>query len=224
MAQPSEHLLLGPLVEQHGTLFGVAAAMPQVARLEGRGLAIAARFGGEVWLVRHYRRGGAVMSMLGDRYLRSAVPRPLQELCVSEAARARGIPTPQVKAGAWYTSGLFRRCDIATEYIPESHDLARAIFEKHHRDVAIKAAADLIRNIISNGLVHRDLNLKNVLIAGSHAYVIDLDRCEVVQRVAPDQAEPMRDRFFRSLAKWERKTGASLPPASKTILREAFGG
>lgn len=218
-----EQTLLEKLLAQHGTLFDAAASLPPIARLEGRGVALAAQFGGEVWLVRHYRRGGSVMSALNDRYMRVGAPRVVSELMVSEAARARGIATPQVKAGAWYDAGIFRRSDIATEYIADSHDLARAIFEKHNRGGSIGAVVTLIRSMIQNGLVHRDLNLKNILIAGPRAYVIDLDRCAIVDRITTAQAEGMRQRFFRSLAKWERKSGASLPPSSKALLRGAFG-
>lgn len=162
------------------------------------------------------------MTMLGDRYARIGAPRVLKELRASEAARSRGIATPTIKAGAWYDEVIFRRADIATSYIPDSADLADVLFgESSGYESGVEAAIILIRNIISGGLVHRDLNLKNILIA-DRAYVLDLDRCEVVERLTKSQTFAMHDRFFRSLRKWEAKTHKQMPSTVITALHEAF--
>jgi tRNA A-37 threonylcarbamoyl transferase component Bud32 len=174
-------------------------------------------------VVRHYHRGGAVMSVLADRYLRIGQPRVLRELQVNVDARARGIPTPEFKAGAWYGHGIFRRCDIATAYIPHARDLAAILFENAGaQNHGVAQAAQLLRLVIERGLVHRDLNLKNILVAPSGGYVIDLDRCAVVERLSPTAARAMRDRFFRSLAKWETKTGIAVAAGIKQTFAEAF--
>lgn len=215
--------LLTTLLQQHGTLYEAAARLPRVARLQGRDVNIVAEFAGTPWVVRHYRRGGSVMKALDDRYVRVGPARVLRELQVSEAARDRGIPTPEFMAGAWYNTGLFRRCDIATSYIPRASDLAQVIFEQTSaRGDAIARAAQLIRIIIKHGLLHRDLNLKNILLARSGGYIIDLDRCELVDRLTPAQVRAMRHRFFRSLAKWEKNTGVVVARSIKTTLSDAF--
>lgn len=161
------------------------------------------------------------MTMLGDRYARIGAPRVLKELRASEAARSRGIATPAIKAGAWYDEVIFRRADVATSYIPDSADLAAVLFGEHANGSGVEAAFVLIRNIISGGLVHRDLNLKNILIA-DRAYVLDLDRCEVVERLTKAQTFAMHDRFFRSLKKWEAKTHKKVPSTVITAFHEAF--
>ena len=74
------------------------------------------------------------------------------------------------------------------------------------------------------GLVHRDLNLKNILIAPDRAYILDLDRCKVEEGVAAAKAQVMRDRLLRSLEKWEGTSGRSAPPQVRARLSEAFGG
>lgn len=193
--------------------------------MSGRAVAIVAEFAGQSWVVRHYHRGGAVMRILGDRYVRIGEPRVWHELQVSQVARARGIPTPEFKAGAWYAHGIFRRSDIATAYIPESYDLAAILFAKGvAHNLGIVQVVQLIRLLIKRGLLHRDLNLKNILVAPSGAYVLDLDRCALVDRISAAQASGMRDRFFRSLGKWERKTGIAVAAGIKQTLDEAFRG
>jgi tRNA A-37 threonylcarbamoyl transferase component Bud32 len=215
--------MLTTLLRQHGTLYEAATQLPQVTRLQGRAVNVVADFGGTAWVVRHYRRGGSVMKALDDRYLRTGSARVLHELQVTEAARERGIPTPEFMAGAWYDHGIFRRCDIATAYIPRSSDLAQIIFEQATaRGDAILRAAQLIRIIIRLGLLHRDLNLKNLLLARSGAYIVDLDRCTLVDRLTPKQINAMRKRFFRSLAKWEKQTGVVVADSIKRTLAEAF--
>jgi serine/threonine protein kinase len=223
LAREAAVALLTTLLQQHGTLYEAAMRLPQVANLQGRAVNVVADFGGSAWVVRHYRRGGSVMKVLEDRYLRIGSARVLHELQVSEAARERGIPTPQFMAGAWYDHGIFRRCDIATSYIPRSSDLAQIIFEQATaRGDAVLRSAQLIRIIIKLGLLHRDLNLKNILIARSGAYIVDLDRCTLVDRLTPEQVHGMRKRFLRSLAKWEKHTGVVVADSIKRTLSEAF--
>ena len=88
---------------------------------------------------------------------------------------------------------------------------------------AILRAAQLIRIIIRLGLLHRDLNLKNILLARSGAYIVDLDRCTLVDQLTPAQVRAMRKRFLRSLAKWEKLTGVVVADSIKRTLAEAFG-
>ena len=205
-------------------MYDVACQLPRITELRGRGVAVAAEFGAETWVVRHYQRGGSVMTVLGDRYARFAPPRVLNELRTSEAARARGIATPEIKAGVWYNELWFRRVDVASIYIPASHDLAAVLFENVAMPDAIASTQELLRSVVRGGLLHRDLNLKNILLAPGRAYVLDLDRCAVVGGLSEAQIARMRERFFRSLAKWERRTGKAISKDTVAQLREAFRG
>ena len=83
---------------------------------------------GERWVVRHYHRGGAIASLLGDRYLRAGRPRPFRELRVGWAVEARGVPTPVHVGAAVYRSGIWYRGDLVTRYVPDSRDLAAVLF------------------------------------------------------------------------------------------------
>src|SRR5690606_30819678 len=115
-------------LETAGTLYGYAASLRDPVRLRGRGVGCGIEAPGGRWVVRRYRRGGLVARWLGDRYLRVGLPRPIRELIASAAARRRGVATPRVIAAAVYPAGIFYRADVITEYIPDSIDLAEALF------------------------------------------------------------------------------------------------
>lgn len=223
MARSADLALVDALVKQHGTLYEAALHLPRLGELQGRGLALVVELGGRVCVVRHFQRGGAVMKAVGDRYLRTT-NRALSELKASEAARARGVATPVVVAVAWYSEGIFRRFDIATSFIAGSRDLATDLFDPARSARAVHFTSALINKLLTAGLLHRDLNLKNVLIGRDRAYVLDLDRCRVLDRVTDAQRSAMRARFLRSLEKWEEKTGTPVSKETRRALSEAFGG
>lgn len=210
------------LLTRHSTLYDAARNAPDAKPIAGRGTAYAIRHDDDPWLVRHYHRGGAIAQLLNDRYARTG-NRALDELKVSAVARARGIPTPEVVAAICYPGRWFARFDIAVNFIDHSRDLAQLLFEE--RLVAaeeIAKAASLITTMVRGGLLHADLNLKNILLAPDRAYVLDLDRCRIVEDPTPHDANVMRRRFARSMEKWESKTGRIVSEAHHRTLEAAF--
>lgn len=215
-------------VETAGSLFGWASERPGARALVGRGTAYAVPApGGGHWVVRHYRRGGALARWLGDRYRRLGEPRPLAELRASVAARERGVPTPEVVALAVYPAGRFYRADIATQEVPAARDLAAVLWAEPaggvpERLAACAAAGRLLRLLGERGVVHRDLNVKNIMLEGDPAapgaWVLDLDGCRVVRRASWRQRRAMRERLRRSVRKWEKRTGRRLAEAERKLL------
>ena len=199
----------------------------------------------ERWVVRHYRRGGAIAApLLHDRYLRAGPTRPLTELRASGAARARGVPTPAVVAGVWYRTGPWYRADLVTELVP-GVTLARRLFgaeapslsgrEAHspsasevasqaEREAALEAAGRLVAMLCGAGVRHADLNATNVLLdGGAHApspWVVDLDRATIGRRHEASTASAMLGRLERSLSKLGTAFGRPLSPREWSALRE----
>jgi 3-deoxy-D-manno-octulosonic acid kinase len=222
-------------LERHGTLAAWAESVPEARRLTGRGtvLVVDAPAPGpdarSRWVVRHYLRGGAVAALLGDRYLDVGTPRPERELEASSAARARGVPTPAVVAGASYRAGGRRyTADLVTELVPDSMDLARVLFEApaaegnpleeapappSRRD-ALRASGRLLIRTAMAGVRHADLNARNVVLRqgddGVEAYLVDLDRGRIRATPRPSDARAMRERLARSLRKLGRAYGSPL--------------
>jgi 3-deoxy-D-manno-octulosonic acid kinase len=220
----SEALAQGLMLRQH------AAGQPQVRALEGRGPVYVVRGGGAEWVVRPYRRGGAVAGpLLGDRYLRLGPPRPLAEAQASQEARRRAIPTPAVVAGAVYPAGPFYRADLVTEYIPDSRDLAALLFQRppadpHERARGLREAGHLIGRMAKAGVEHPDLNAKNILLVGEKwaftAVLLDLDRCRVDQQLDPLSPLPMLRRLERSLGNLAARAGEPLSERDREVLRQ----
>jgi 3-deoxy-D-manno-octulosonic acid kinase len=222
-----------------GTLHGWASEQADRRELTGRGrvYSVPAPLPGpdrrERWVVRHYYRGGAVARLLTDRYLAVGPPRPLLEASAAGAARERGIPTPAAVAGAVYPAGAFYRADIVTEEIPQAADLAHVLFGSDptpaevEREAALTAAGRLVRTLEQAGLLHPDLNAKNIVLHpaedGPRAHLVDLDRCCARAAGVPAPAFPMRRRLERSLRKFQMRTGRGLGASEWAALRRGFG-
>ncbi|HEX6558679.1 MAG TPA: lipopolysaccharide kinase InaA family protein [Longimicrobiales bacterium] len=223
MARITSAPLVRGFLEQHGTLYEAAAASSADSALEGRAPVHLLMVDGESWVVRHYHRGGAVARLLHDRYLRTGGSRALRELSVSVAARARGIATPIVIAALEYPDGAFTRYDIATRFISDARDLVSILFGADAvTDALLDRVVDLIQQIVQRGMMHRDLNLKNILVSTERAWVIDLDRCELRATRRTADALAMQRRFMRSLEKWQHKLGRKLPHTQCVRLEQAF--
>jgi 3-deoxy-D-manno-octulosonic acid kinase len=217
------------IIALHGSLAAWASADPAAMELRGRGAAWRVRSEAGEWVVRHFRRGGAVARMLGDRYFRGREPRPLFELRASEAARARGVPTPRVVAAAWRVRGAFYRADLATEYVPDSADLADVTFEGRggaEPDAAWRAAGALLRVAFDAGVRHPDLNLRNILVstAGNRvqAWLLDLDRARV-EAPSASAERAMLARLRRSRRKLEKRSGRDVPATALAAFHDALG-
>jgi 3-deoxy-D-manno-octulosonic acid kinase len=183
----------------------------------------------ERWAVRHYRRGGAVASYLGDRYLAVGATRPEVEIRASVAARARGVRTPAVVAGAWYHAGPFYRADLVTELVPGATTLADALFSAPRGAAAersLAAAGRLARELGEAGIGHVDLNARNLLEGtdspAAGPWVVDLDRATIEGRTGIEAGRPMLARLERSLRKFGATSGRPLSGAEWAALRAGF--
>lgn len=215
------------------TLYDAARELSQ-GTMVGRGVVhvVAAPTGEDKrWAVRRYMRGGWIR-WLGDRYVRGGTPRPFQELAASMAALQRGVSTPPVICAAVYSRGIFYRGDLITEYISNSRDLASMLFgvspearreSSSHRIAIVAAAGDLIRKMALAGVLHPDVNAKNILIHGDpeapHAMLLDLDRCVISKVPASTSTAPVYRRLERSFLKWEGRTGLRMSEEERRALR-----
>jgi len=178
------------------------------------------------WIVRHYRRGGRVAPVVGDRYLRTGVPRPIGELVASAEARRRGIATPAVVAGAVYAAGPFYRADLVTEAIQGARTLGALVFTGDHDiEALLMLGGRLVGALEAAGVRHADLNASNIVMTlegGSpDAHVLDLDRCRILPPGRRSD-HAMRARLERSLRKYERAHDRALTHREWSALRSGY--
>ncbi len=183
------------------------------------------------WACRRYRRGGAAAPVLGDRYLASGESRPLVELRASVAARARGVRTPAVIAGATYRAGPFYRADLVTELVPDAPSLADLMFcpgPATDTEALLGSVGRLVRELGEARVFHRDLNAGNVVVPsgaeGEHPWVLDLDRCRILPLGGRSHGDGMRRRLERSLAKLGERHRRPLTALEWAALRAGYEG
>ena len=89
-------------------------------------------------------------------------------------------------AGVWYPDGAFYRADLVTELLPDAVSLADLLFSgpRNRDSVALLAETGrLIAFAGRNGILHADLNARNVVFSesekGRQGYLLDLDRAVV---------------------------------------------
>ena len=136
-----------------------------------------------------------------------------------------GIATPEVVGVVLYKSVLFQRMDLLTIQVPNSVDLVAFLAARptaHRRDAALAAVRDLLATCATHGLLHNDLNARNILLAnvgdGVRAYVLDVE--DVTW--APQRVEHVRAanhaRLARSLHKRVRMGDIEMTPQQVLTL------
>lgn len=225
-------------IEEAGSLHAWASSASERRLAGGRGPAWRVVLGGFPAAVRHYRRGGWMAPVLGDRYL-DAPPRPFRELAVSETLRGRGVATPRVLVAAATRAGIGYRADLATEWLGPGHDLAALLragtYPAAERHAALVAAGREVGRAHAAGLDHPDLQLGNLFLRPPpeawRAWLLDLDRARIRPAPSAARAEANLARLERSLAKavrqgriaWDREDARALLEGHRTGWADATG-
>ena len=211
------------VLEQHQTLYAWASAQAQPIALKGRAPVYVAPLPSEPSVdvvVRHAWHGGMFASITGDRFFRPS--RAPAELLQSSQLRHFHIPTPELLAYALYNTGLpWVHVDVATRYVPNSYDLSvvlRGLAPAIERNGALDAVQALLVQLAAFGFMHRDLNVKNILLYHERkqlvAAVLDVDVVQWRNKLSP--ATTMRantSRLARSMRKARRQFGVSMSDA-----------
>ncbi|MFH1037889.1 MAG: lipopolysaccharide kinase InaA family protein [PVC group bacterium] len=190
--------------------------------LRGRGHPAVLPVGPEKLVVRHYYHGGIFRRLTRDLFLN--LRRPLNEISILAAARKAGISVPE-PAGLLIETvpPVFCRADLVTVYVPGSQDLlayyrefpfSPGFGDRREKRRIIAAAAREVSLLHRAGIVHGDLQVKNIMIRKTPAdlriFILDFDRA---RRTAIPGARVRKNllRLYRSF----RKMSLSLPRVSR---------
>lgn len=192
----------------------------EASDLHGRRPLFEFRLGDERLVLRRFHHGGLMRWATGARFLDGE--RPFRELILADALARSGIATPEVVAararhalgGGWYL-------DLVTRRVEDSVDLAE-VFERFRRGelgpkvrmALAHAIGDLLRRLHSFGLLHADLQPRNLLVcekdlsedAGTPTiWVIDLDQSAFVGSINDRERRSNLRRFFRAIDRRNKK-------------------
>jgi 3-deoxy-D-manno-octulosonic acid kinase len=171
--QPGAHLFSAQSWERSGKLVGQAPG-------RGSALFLETDFGPAV--LRHYLRGGQAARFSRDRYLYTGLEhsRPIAEFQLLAGLFKKGLPVPRPLAAQCVRNGLFYTGDLMTRRLADVIPLAD-LPENQQSDPAMwLAVGACIRQFHEHGVVHADLNARNILVDGKNAvFLIDFDRARI---------------------------------------------
>ena len=165
------------------------------------GVAVIATPAGEC-VLRHYRRGGWVARLLGDRYLWTGRDRTrsFAEFQLLEHLVAAQLPAPAPVAARARRHGLFYTADLITRRIANAHTLAECLAQQRLDTALAATVGTLVARFHRAGVWHADLNAHNVLVTPDALYLIDFDRGRLRKPAAGWRAANLQ-RLRRSLLK-----------------------
>ncbi len=154
-------------------------------------------------VLRHYRRGGWMAPLLGDRYVRLglAQSRAWREWRLLAQLSQQGLPVPQPLAAHVQTTGIFYRANILTRLIPHARPLSEWLSVQSFDSEIWQTIGQTIRRFHLAGACHADLNAHNILIdEANQVFIIDFDKGDI--RSAQDTWQKANlQRLQRSLQK-----------------------
>ena len=132
----------------------------------------------KIWVLRHYRRGGAMAALMADRYLYRGweQTRPWREFMLLQAMQREALPVPRVIAARMTRTGLWYRGDLVTEAIEDSATLASRLLRGLVDRSLWSQLGQLVARFHAAGICHADLNAHNVLVTDQQLWLIDFDR------------------------------------------------
>ena len=187
---------------------------------------------GKRMVLRQYSHGGLMRAITGNLYFFGA--RSFQELAITEEIRSCGIPTIEQIGAVHQVTGFssFYRAYLLTLEVPEALNAIQYLQKMRknpdremlfHKRKMIGHSGLLIRQFHRSGFFHRDLQLKNILVAGDQLLLIDFDRS--YRRSSLSWKERMRNllRINRSVEKW-RRLGLSITRTDRWRFFLAYAG
>jgi 3-deoxy-D-manno-octulosonic acid kinase len=153
-------------------------------------------------VLRHYRRGGMVAALMGDRYLWTGADRTrsFREFRLLQVMAKLLLPVPHAVAACYRRSGLYYRADLIMQRLPETQTLTQCVAQNRLDAELADEVGALVARFHRAGVWHADLNAHNVLVAPAGLYLVDFDRGRM-RAQAPSWRMANLQRLRRSLFK-----------------------
>jgi len=180
-----------------------SAALLEKRVAAGRGAVCFFRWQSGAYVLRHYRRGGLMAKLFGDRYFFSGLQRSRawREWHLLRELSQLGLPVPKPLAARVVRCGLFYRADLITAQIQGAKSLGERLLLAPLSELLWQNIGVVIRRFHQAGVYHADLNLNNIVLdERDEVYLLDFDKGER-REVAGAWREANLARLLRSLHK-----------------------
>ena len=192
---------------------------------QGRGSAwfLNSEFGELV--LRKYLRGGMIARISHDRYFFTGFSRsrPMREFEMLHQLFSAGLPVPKPAAAYCHSYGLTASGALLTHRLRGTEPLCDYFETDHHKPGLWRQVGHTIRRFHDIGVVHADLNARNILVSDRGVFLIDFDRA----RLAMNHQSAYRanlDRLHRSWVKlWPASNIAQREPSWKQLMQGYTG-
>jgi 3-deoxy-D-manno-octulosonic acid kinase len=133
---------------------------------------------GRRYVLRHYRRGGLLGRLRGDRYgwHDEDSTRAFREWQLTYRLHRAGLPVPAPVGARYQRDGGSYRADLLTERLPTVGTLAECLRTGALSVTTWIAIGRCIQRFHDVQLWHADLNAHNVLLSEEDIYLVDFDR------------------------------------------------
>ncbi|MFO7957312.1 MAG: lipopolysaccharide kinase InaA family protein [Candidatus Brocadiia bacterium] len=180
-------------------------------------------------VVRQYVHGGLLGPLFGSLFM--GEKRMLREFRTALHAVDRGVATARpVALRVEPVFGPVVRAHFVSELIQGARNLLDVCADLRGesgtdppRAHAARAVAGSIADLHDAGILHGDLNLKNILLRGlpdrPEVFIIDFDRARVLPELALDQRMRNLERLDRSVVKWADSRAVIRPLDRVRVLR-----
>ncbi|MCW8091178.1 3-deoxy-D-manno-octulosonic acid kinase [Alteromonas sp. ASW11-130] len=173
-----------------------------VGRAKGRGTTVFIKSLNDVWVLRHFRRGGMIGKVLEDQYFYTGLSRTraFTEFNLLTSMKAMNLPVPTPIAAYVSRRGFLYRADLLTRLIPHSEDLHSILCRRDLAEHEWHHIGETIARFHTAQIYHHDLNVRNIMLNDqSQAWLIDFDRC--YKRAGNGWKQDNLARLRRSLVK-----------------------
>lgn len=193
---------------------------------QGRGTTWFMRHQDREFALRHYRRGGSLARLLGNRYLWTGLEasRAFREWRLLAQLHGEGQPVPAPVAVRVCRRGLFYTAQLITARLAEVQSLAVALQRQRLSSEIWQHIGQTLKRLHQHGVCHADLNAHNILLdKAGKVYVIDFDRGEI--RVPGRWQQSNLQRLKHSLNKLaQQHSPFYFTELDFATLREAYHG
>ncbi len=191
----------------------------------GRGSAVFVEHDEQVWVLRHYHRGGIMSRFVDDRYIwigREAT-RAFREWRLLSTLYLSGLPVPRPIAARVWRQGLAYTADILTAYLDETRSIDELLRSGDSLDALWPVVGRVLRQFHDRGVYHSDLNVRNILVdSRERVFLVDFDKGSL-RKPGPWQQRNL-GRLQRSLRKIALELGVRYEPEVWSAIERGYDG